>query len=713
MLEVLAAEAVRVMTPGVAAATGYGARRILRLVRGRSSRPPSDRAALQAWILRQAREDETFAAQLAQELVAVDTVDAIAVLAPAMFADRAEIRERIQGPGLWVIAGARGSGKTALARQVAYDLRDRVNACAEVDLDGFRDGESLRLIEVQQAVLRQLGVPHVDDTAPVVGDQYRRALRHRKFTLVLDNVIGEGEANALAHPWEHATVLVTTRVLGQDLRVWNTGDTIVLAGVDDDGAREILAARCGEAMLAAEPRATRELIRLCDGLPTVLAQAGARLARRHGRPDAVAELAEQLTGAQGPLVDDLIRRSVAELPVDGLEFVVGHPGTDITDAGVSALLGRPGDDLVDALIDAALMFRGPGGRLSLLWSVRRSVTADDTGFLRFLGWFRDMAGAADLAMDPAGVTDRARHGRLRRYPAPPELPWPERRLRPADWLQNEAHIVLDLLREAHHRGHHVEVVQICGALEALLTVRGHHLVCLAANEWGIASAEALGWRPAAARLHALQGRIQMLLGHLDRADVSLSTAEALVAPLGDRQLESSILEFRSRWAQESARAGAAGQLALAETGLRTAVAIDRELGDGRALGLHLRMLANVLVDAGRGGEVLALLADATAPAGDTRNLARLHLVRARAHLALRDAAAAAEDLRRARELTTGSGATQYELELADLRAQVALAYGDVEQARRWWGWVAYRYFLAEHPRQREFTDRLSGLPPTP
>ncbi|WP_189329021.1 NB-ARC domain-containing protein [Actinoplanes ianthinogenes] len=718
MIEVLASEAVRVMAPSVAGAASGGARRLLALLTNRGERLPADPAGRVAFILRRAREDETFAAELAQELVAVDSVDAVAVVAPALFADREEVRARLAAPGVRLIGGAHGTGKTALAWQVVHDLRESINAYAVVDLDEYRDGAVLRVTEVRQEVLRQLGVPQVDDTAPIVADQYRRALRHRRFALVLDNVAGAAEAEALVHPWEHATVLVTTRVLTQDLRVWHPGRPEVLGAVDPDGAELILASRCGPEMLAAEPDAVRELIRRCDGIPSILGQAGAWLARRQGKPGAVAEMVARLRGAGevGTLFDDSVRLSVAELDAGtaaDLVTLAGHPGTDISDAGVAALLGRPADDLVDRLLDAALLVRGPHGRLSLLWSVRRHLrpAGDDAAFARYLRWFRDLAGAADLAMDPAGVTDRAREGRLRRYPAPEPAAWPFPHLRPVDWLQGEAHLVPDLLREAHHRGYHVEVLQLCGAMEALLTLRGHHWLCLEANAWGIAGAEALGLPLAAARLHALQGRIHVLLGQLDRADAELSAAESLVPDDADRQLTSSLLEFRARWAQERARLGATGELASAESMLRRAVTIDRALDDRRGLGLHLRMLANVLVEASRAGEALALLDGAAAPAGDARNAARIHLVRAKAWLSLGAAAEATGELDRARGLTTDSGATQYELELADLRGWAAHLTGDTEAARKWWGWVAYQYFLGEHPRAREFADRLSRETP--
>jgi hypothetical protein len=712
MTEVIATEAVKVLTPGLAGAASAAARRVLRLLRGRSARPPADRDGLLAYLLRLSREDETFAAQLAQELVAVESVDAVAAVAPALFKDRDELRARLSAPGVWLVAGARGAGKTALARQVGFDLvtGDRAHARAHVDLDDYRTGAALRIVEVQQEVLRQLNVEVIDEGPAAVADQYLRALVFRRFVLVLDNVAGAAEAERLAHPWPCAVVLATTRMLDSDLRAWCPTDPVVLFGLDDTGAHELLAAKCGAAMTAAEPGAVAELIRLCDAIPSTLLQSAARLVRRRGEPGAVASLVRRL-GAEpdtAAVIDASVRDGIAELSAGtagDLALLAGHPGTDFTVESAAALLGHSAHGTVDELLDAGLIVR-TGERLRLLWAVRRQAPAPDTDRNdAFITWFRDLAGAADLAMDPAGVTDRARDGRLRRYPAPPVLPWPLPERRPVDWLQAEAHNVLDVLREAYGRGRHVEVVQICGALEALLTHRGHHWLCVEANRWGSASASALGWTAAVARLHALQGRIHTLVGLLDEAQAELDTAGKLLAGLGDRQLESSLLEFRSRLAQER------GDPVAAEPEMRRAVAIDHEIGDRRAAGLHHRMLANLLAEAGRGREALALLDGGSVPAGDDRNAGRLHLVRAKAHAAEGDATAAGDELRLARDGFRRSGAQLYEDELTDVEARVARLAGDVEAARARWGWLADRYILAGHRRSAYYIDQLNILPP--
>ncbi|GLY01137.1 NB-ARC domain-containing protein [Actinoplanes sp. NBRC 101535] len=725
MLEVVASEAVRVLTPGIAGVAAGALARLRHLVLGGGSLP-KDRDALVAAVVRRSRDDAEFAARLVQELVAVEDVDMAASVPPAFFVDRVEARARLCKPGLHLLAGAFGTGKTALVRQVVHDIHDQIQGYAQVDLDDYRDGPVLRIVEVQQEILRQLGVPLAGDSAAVVADQYLRALVHRRIAVVFDNVVGAEEARVLAHGWPAATVLITTRVLTAELRAWCPSEPMVLRGLDDDGARELLVAKCGAAVLAAEPAAVDALIGVSAGIPAVLLQFSSRLQARRGEPGVVADLVRQLGdgGDVAGVLETSVGRSLDGLSaaaIGDLALLARFPGEDFTRLSATVWLGSSGDALLDGLIEAGLLFHGVGGRLRLLWPVRRRASAlpveaarHDEAFNRYLLWFRDMAGAADLGMDPSGVTDRARQGRLRRYPAPPVVAWPLPYLTPLDWLQGESPGVIGLLAEAHRRGRHLEVLQICGALEALLTSRGHHLLCATVNTWGIASAGAAGLPAAASRLHSLQGRISYLMGQVDRADGELRAAEELRPP-DDRQLASSLLEFRAGWTLEKGRQNGTEKEARlrAEESLRAAVRIDREAGDQRALALHLRMLANVLTGAGRDREALALLTTVPVLEGDARNAARVHTVRAKAYLGLGEADAAAGELGRVRVLIGAGGATQYEIEIVDLEARLELLRGDVEAARARWGWIAGQYFRSGHPAFAHVAQRLSELPPAP
>ena len=386
---------------------------------------------------------------------------------------------------------------------------------------------------------------------------------------------------------------------------------------------------------------------------------------------------------------------------------------------MDAVLGRPSGHAVDELLDACLLIQAGRGRLRLPRLARGYVAGQagrlgvdlDAAFDRALRRFRDRAVAADLSEGD----------RLRLYPVPEGLSWPVTppvsHVDPIDWLEAESGTIAGLVAQAYHRRRHVEVGQLCGALEVLLTKRGHHWLVAAANEWGIRAATELGEPLPLARLHAMQGRVYTILHRFPAAQAALDTAAGLMVGRDHPRLESSILEFRARLHEERAEAASPGEharaveYAAAVAALRRGVDIDRGTGASRALGLHARMLANILVKAGAIDGAPALLDEAATHTFDVRNAARVHLVRAKMHAALDELDPARTELARARVLTAQSGATQYEFELAEVEADIAVRAGDLDTARSCWGWAAEAYYHSGHPKFDVYLRRLNSLPP--
>jgi hypothetical protein len=715
----VAGEAAKTVTASATGAVITGAAGVLRMLRRRRVRLPSDPAELTALLVSMARDDPDLAAELARELAGLEGPVAGAVpLPPAPFVDRDEVRAGLARPGLWLVAGAYGTGKTALVTRVARDVADKFGGgCAYVDLDEFRDGEALRVGEVKQAVLRQLEVTPVEAAEPELGEQYLRALLRRRFVLVVENALGAAEVRPIALPWPASLVLVTTRRLTEDLRIWCPSPPVTLHGLDSAGAWQLLAGRSGPEVLDAEPAATAELLRLCDRLPYAVLQAGVRLSRRAGRPGAVGEVLAEVhaAGDAEGVVLRCVSRTLAELPadvVDALVVLSAHPGEEFTADSTAAMLARPAGPLADELVDACLAMTGQRGRLRLPGPVRRYAVglagprgvALDGPQDRVLAFYRDRAVAADLSTGD----------RLRLYPPVPDLPaWPVAGPGPVDWLEAEAAVIGDLIARAHHRGRDVPVTQLCGALEVLLTVRGHHWLVAAALEWGIRSALRLGDTPQAARMWAVQARIFTLLHLFDRASAALDEATRLIAGVDHPRLESSIVEVRARLAEERTSHADVPDYRPAVDALRDCLDLDERSGVRRAAGLHRRMLANVLVKAGRPGEALAALDAAAADTTDARNTARLHTVRAKALAALGALPDAAAEVARARALVATAGATQYDLEVADVEAEIAARAGDVATARARWGWIAQAYHDAGHPGLHSYLAKLNRLPQSP
>ncbi|MET0492274.1 MAG: NB-ARC domain-containing protein [Actinoplanes sp.] len=703
--EVVAQEAAKTVMAGAGGVIVSGAGGVMRALLRRLGALPHDPEALRRAILRAGERDPQFAAEVTAELAAVTGASGrLPVLPPAPFFDRGEVRGVLSRPGTHLVAGLHGVGKTALVLQVCQDVAEEFpGGAAYVDLDEFRTGEALRAAEVQAAVLRQLGAPVAGDVPAELAEQYLRALVHRRFVLALDNVAGAAELRTLVQPWPASLVLVTTRRLTDDLWSWAQSPPVILHGLDEQGAREMLDERCAGAA-AGEPAAVAELLALCERMPFAIQQAGALLARRRGAPGAVAAIRDELAGSGDPgeLVTRCLSRAVDALDgaaVTDLLGLAAQPVEDLSHEAATAALGHRADGLIDAglVVSENGRIRLPRLIRTFALGLRKGHQAEtDAIFGRLLAFYRDTAVAADLAGGD----------RLRRYSIPPGLAW-HRPQTPLDWLETEGPAIAAVVPRAHHSGKYVEIVQLCGALEPLLTSRGHHWLVHGVNEWGIRAARALGDRVVEARIHAVQGRILTQLHLLDRAAAALAGAERLLAGIEDPQMQSSLLEF-----QGSLAAAGKDYTAAVDT-FRRCVAIDKQHRLARASGLHHRMLANALVLLGRPREALELLARAQALTTDVRNDARVRTVAARAHLALNDLLAAAAETAQARELAAAAGARRYEVEFADIEAEIAWRRGDVEAARGRWGWIAQFYWNSGDRRFDDYLAKLSQLPPPP
>lgn len=715
--EVVAQEAAKSVAAGVGGVLIAGSGGVMRAVLRRLGALPSDPDALRTAILRAGERDPQFAAEIAAELAAVaGAASQPVLLPPASFFDRAEVRAELTRPGVHVVAGAHGLGKTALVLQVCQDAAGEFpGGAAYVDLDAFRAGDALPVAEVQLSILRQLGVVDDDLVPAEVADQYLRALVHRRCVLVIENTVGAAELTGLVQPWPASLVLVTARRLNDDLWAWAPSPPVVLHGLDEQGAWELLDHRCPGAP-ASEPEAAADLLDLCGRMPFAVVQASVLLGRRRGAPGAVAGVRDELAGSGDPgeLISRCLSRSIDGLPaeaVDDLIALASQPVPDLAHEAVTVALGHRADDLIDAGLVVAERGRVTMPRLvrdhALRVGAGRAVDTDAV-FGRLLGFYRDRAVAADLAGGE----------RLRCYPVPHGLAWSRSWPAPLDWLETEAPAIAALVPRAFHTGRYAEITQLCGALEVLLTNRGHHWLIAAVNEWGVRAAQATGDRVALYRIHAMQGRIFTQLGHLERAALALDESESVLAAVdalpGERFTERDHATMRSSAGEfRGVLAEVANDYLAAADALRGCLLVDEQFQLGRAAGIHHRMLAGVLVRLGRPAEALDHVALATARTSDTRNAARVRTVAARACLALGDLARAATEIAEARRLADAAGARRYEVEFADVEAEIAWRNGDAEVARARWDWILRGYLSNGDRRADDYQAKLNQLPPSP
>lgn len=724
VLEAVAAEAAKMVTAELAGAVLNGGKRLVKLVRERAG-GALGREELERALLARVRDDPAFARELG--VLVSEAVEPRSTLGcaspPEPFFDREEARAMAPSSGVFVIAGRRGSGRRSLALKIAADRAGQFSFGAiELDLDGWREGQALAVSQAKRFLLVQVGIPAAEiATDPrELDQQFLSAMSMRRLLLIVGNARGVKDIEPFAVASMANLVVVTTARLTDDLRM-TYPQHVLLDRLEARGGWDMLASLGGASALQVNPRATEELLDLCDHLPQPITYVGAQLNRRRGQPDAVAGLLAHLRAVGVGDATAVIRAALAETFGDltpelvaDCVLLASHPGPDFTVRSAEALFGRPALAVVDALTDAGMVSRTGSGRLRLHHAVRQyaaglagTVGADfASAFLRLLEYQRDRAVAADFADS---------RDRLRRYLVPPVV----HEVRAGEVLaalDQERAGLLDLVREACDRGFHVQVCQLGGALEVLVNRKGGYHWYAALNEPVIASAEALlaesgtdEARALVARVHMMQARMYLLMHVFDRARAELDKAWPHVDRIDDGQLRSSFMEFAARLSEERAKANGVKDFGEAIGYLSQAVAIDRTVRDHRAYGIHIRMLGNILVEAGRAGEVRPMLEHAMTYVTDRRNQARVHMVMARADIALRALPSARAALDHAQVILAELGASQYNWELEEREAEYAAAAKHWSEARKRWGGLVQAAFNTGHPKAYRYLDELERV----
>lgn len=749
VLQAVLTEASKLITLQAAGQVSSAGQRLLAMFRRKRNVAVPDFARIQREMFAAAGEDPVWARALAEALLEStnQTVDAGPVPSwrSPMYPhrDRDGVMGEVPAGGVFVLAGRRGSGVTTTAQQIAHDRRGEYpGGVLGIEYARFRRADKeASTTEIQRYVLGWCGLDRDEqgDTAYEIEDQFRSRLATRRMLLVLLGVRDADEIEPFepSSPWN--LVLVTTNNLNDAIRARYR--TALLAGMDDHGALQLLADKCGTEMVAAEEQAARDLLGICDFMPEPIQQVGGRLAGRR-EPEPIRAMVDKLRemgiADPGSAVDQSLRETIDELDPKiraACLLLAGHPGFDFDTAGASSLLAMDAEKTVDALVDAGLLATTLPGRWRLHYAVRDyvlKIPADrESAFKRLLDFYCDCAVAADD--EPT---------RLRVYPRGPDVIRPRslpKNVTLIDYLDSNRETMRETARQAQERGYHTEVCRLGGALEVVLNKRGGYDWYAGLNEIVLASAKELvretgdeTSRAMLVRAHAMQGRMYFLLHIFDRAEAELRLASEALAGLktAGPQLVSSLHEFWGRfhevcaeqWRETRRRAERDGHnedqarsreqplFAEAISRFSQAVEIDRGSGDGRALVIHLRMLANVQIAVGGFDQAWPLLSEAESGAdAHGRNLARIHMVQARAAVRSGQPRPARRWLDDARTLLVADGSTQYGWELGELEAELAEATGPAGQALKQWTELASRAYELNHPKMYRYFEEMERV----
>ncbi|WP_171163045.1 AfsR/SARP family transcriptional regulator [Streptomyces sp. I05A-00742] len=293
---------------------------------------------------------------------------------------RSLLLRRPSGPGARLraalVTGMPGSGKTALATEVAH-------GCAEAFPDGVvhadlhdADGAARPPAAVLAEILAALG--ETADTARTarhgLGElvcRYRARIAGSRLLVVLDDAASDGQLAGLLPVGRDSALLVTSR---ERLATVPAVHTMSLGPLADEDAVALLAETAGADRIRAEPAAVRDLVRHCAGLPLALRIAGARLAARPHRAVArfAARLADprtrlaalsygnlDLTRTLGRALTRLSPATAAVLP--RLAPVGPGPFTARLAGELTGLSEAEAERALEELVDGSLLFAEPDG----------------------------------------------------------------------------------------------------------------------------------------------------------------------------------------------------------------------------------------------------------------------------------------------------------------------------------------------------------------
>ncbi|WP_211763263.1 AfsR/SARP family transcriptional regulator [Kutzneria sp. CA-103260] len=257
---------------------------------------------------------------------------------PGMFTGRVkelDVITGLDGRAVWV-SGAPGSGKTGLAIEAAYRLRDRFpDGQFLVRLNGFTPNVvPMAGSEALTRLLLELGVPpeQIPTTESRKAALYQTKLYGTRTLVVLDNAFSPEQVRALLPAAEGCLAIVTSRRMGDP----DTGEPVRLSPLPADDAAALFRVLTGPHRVRGKSAEVAEVVRRCGCLPVQI-QVAAALFRRHDQWS-LEHLLGQLDDLSGPAA---LQASYQQLDLvqQNTFRLFGHvPGADLHVTGAAALV---------------------------------------------------------------------------------------------------------------------------------------------------------------------------------------------------------------------------------------------------------------------------------------------------------------------------------------------------------------------------------------
>ncbi|MGM1059061.1 BTAD domain-containing putative transcriptional regulator [Saccharothrix sp. Mg75] len=660
----------------------------------------------------------------------------------------AALDEAAARPGVVLVHGAGGVGKTALALRWA-NLRRHLfpDGDLHLDLGGFAaDSPPVEPATAAEALLVALGSRPEDVPAGLAARTaaLRSALAGRRVLVVLDNAADSDQVIPLLPGTPTATVLVTSRNQLRRLAAHHGVRRVPLHELSVEEATDLLSSVLGDDRVGDDPAAGRQVVERCTGLPLALRVFAERVARFPGTPlgEFAAELSDERSRLDALNADDgddtdvrtVLSWSYRALDEDAarlFRLLSAHPGPHLGVKAAAALAALPGQVVrrrlerltSDHLIGACAPGRYEFHDLLRAYSTELSDAAGDDrkAALRAVAeWY---ARAAELA------ASRSPSHRVAGAPASSEdasLPVIGTAAESGEWTRREMPNLLAVCRAAAGAGWHELVWRISDSLWWMseLVPRGDDLV-----EVFRLSREAVRHSTARDRESQVLNRLGWVYAQANRHEEAVGTHHeglAVARAEGNKPVECAIeLNLGTTYRRM-------GRHADAVVHQLRGLALAREQGDEhRQAAAHSNLSPN-LAALNRNEEALEHASQAVAifdRRGDRYYAARASMALGAAHRALGRFTEAEAVLRRGVELLGEFTDRFSEAILLDELGTVLLCLDRRDEALDHWGRAAAVYeeyepgraevlrrWLADHaagPPTGPPTDSPSGSPPEP
>ncbi|MFI6046966.1 BTAD domain-containing putative transcriptional regulator [Nocardia sp. NPDC051321] len=426
-------------------------------------------------------------------------------------------------PGVHVLSGMAGIGKTALAVHVGHTLADRFpDGLLFVDLHTHSGTHTpLTAQAALDALLRQLGVDghRIPDQVDQSAALWRSLLVGRDALVVLDDVADAAQARPLLPGGgTNCQFLITSRTRLTSL---DEVSTVPLEVLTDAEAVDLFARVTGEQRIIGQDRQIREVTQLCGLLPLAIRIAAARF---RDRPSwTIGHLLSLLRNEQRRLpalsagdrsVSAALTLSYRQLtPAQQrlLRLLGDFPGADISADVAAAIVDSTVEETtsgLESLVDVHLLHEVTLDRYrfhDLIRDHARQMGQTEPAHQRHQATARTYAYYIHVAAMAADLLEPTR----KRFPitsaAPDHLPTLHTAADALAWFDAERLNLAAIVTAAATRGHHEQSWQLTQPLWRYFFIRGHLHLHIETHRIALAGTRQLGDTAAEAEIRKSLG----------------------------------------------------------------------------------------------------------------------------------------------------------------------------------------------------------------